>query len=440
MPTTGAIYLVNGRKRKGKAKTRRARRSASFGRVIARLKNGRFAKKNSRKTRSRSRRRNGLALRTNRRRNGLALRTNRRRNGLALRTNGRRRSNRKSRRSSKGRRRNGTMILRNGRRRRNGLALRTNGRRRNSRRRNGLALRTNRRRGKGRRRNSTYIVRNRRHNGRRRNGFGVRSFLSPVQGVIRKVPVIGPVIAAALPGMLGAAVVIGAVHLALKATADYVPAEVAQYTTPIGYTLGGIALSILIAFVPKSLLSSKTKAAVAALAVTGGVAVDVVRKMSDSSATAGFGDGGLWALGSTSGVMDEDESALAGSYGDASLIDAACCDDDLTAEEGEAALAGPRAWRIKFPFARQLTNIKRDATSKHARKQGHRWGWLIRLIGFQRFRTIAAAPPAQRIAFIKSLKEFAISKADEQFKAAQLTESASPQPMMGRLGALLYAQ
>jgi hypothetical protein len=353
MPMSGAIFLTNGKKRRnGK---RHSKKHGAHGRVIARFNRSR-------------KRRNGLAVRTN----GLAVRTNRkRRNGLAVRTNRKRR--------------NGLAV------RTNGLAVRTNGKRR----RNGLAVRTNRRR-----RNPS-------------GGLSLNAIFSPVAKILNKIPggkMITPYLAPAAFGALG---LLG-VHMGLKYGAKYIPTMIKGFVTPVGYTLGGLVLGALVQFVPG--IAKNDKKALAAAMIVGGAGVDAFRKLTGSSTLGDeYGEGGLWQLGGDElgGEMamsyhDADAAALGSEYADAEMADAYYSGADLDAVEGEAALAGPKNWRRRFPATRRASGAK-TACSRHAQKHGHRWAWLCKLVGFQNFQAIVALPAEQRVAYIAQLRQQAIS-------------------------------
>jgi hypothetical protein len=309
------------------------------------------------------------------------------------------------------------------------VAIQTNPRRgahgrfiRSNRRRNGVAVQTNPHRRYNRsRRNPTFLLRN-----------GSIPFLSPITSIVGKIPVVGKFIAPILVPALGGALIIGAVHFALTYGAPYLPEMVAPYVTPIGYTLGGAALGLAVAFVPASILSPASKASIAGIAVTVGGAVDALRYLTgDSSPMAGLGDGGLWQLGASDDAsLDGDGQAMLADYSDASLADALQCDADFSQAEGQAALAGPRSWRSMFPGIRSVTR-RQDGCSRHAGRHGHRWGWLIRMIGVTRFRALANMPQAQRQKFIADLKGFAVSKANE---------AAATAPSLSGYAGLILAQ
>jgi hypothetical protein len=400
MPRTGAIYLVNGKHK---------RRAAPIGRVIARLRNRRRHNGIGVKINSRRRRNATFVLRNRRRHNGIGVRMN----GIGVRMN--------PRRGAKGR-------FTRSNRRKNGIGVRMNPRRGAK----GRFVRGNRRR------NSTYVLRNR----RRKNQGGLSlGFLTPITNLLKKIPFVGHLIIPAL----GGALVVGGVHMVLKYAVPYLPAMVVPYITPIGYTIGGVVVGLALMLVPSSILSPATKASIASIAVVGGGAVDAIRYLSGTESTMGghqLGDGGLWQLGNDDdGMLDGDEMALQQEYSDASLLDAAYSGEDLDQAEGEACLAGPRMWRQRFPHIRRMTHTRTDATSRHSRCHGHRWAWLCRLIGFKRFQQLVQLPAADRLTYIKALREFAVTKAQEQLsQQATAAVSASPAAATAGWGALVYSQ
>ena len=291
-------------------------------------------------------------------------------------------------------RRNGLAV------RTNGLAVRTNGKR-HRKRRNGLAVRTNRRR-----RNPS-------------GGLSLNAIFSPVAKILNKIPggkMITPYLAPAAFGALG----LFGVHMGLKYGARFIPTMVKGYVTPVGYTLGGALLGLLVQFVPG--IAKNDKKALAAAMVVGGAGVDVFRKLTNSTTLGDeygdeYGEGGLYQLGGEydgeyDGEMalyhDADSAALGAEYADAEMADAHFSGPDFDSVEGEAALAGAHAWGARFPATRSATK-KKDGKSRHAGKHGHRWGWLIKLVGAKNMKAIVALPAAERVKYIAALRQHAIS-------------------------------
>lgn len=394
-----------------------------------------FIRNPRRKTRRKSRRRNGLAMRAN----GLAMRTN----GLAMRTNGLAlRANRsavarllkkiKSRRKKNGmhkkhhkmnrymRRRKmhsrrkglprGVGRLPNGRfysmkkARKNGLAIRSNGTKK------GMYRKTARR---------AYM----KHN-RRRNGAPGAAMLTRFT---KRIPFIGksfaPAIAPAITGALSALPVI----FAMKYLGNYFPAV----TKPFGYTLGTSAIAIAVSLLPKKLIPSKLKFAFSMGAVGAGAAIDVFRHFSGNtelnvlgahSYDYDYSDGMAYDIVPLSGNHASND--LAGDYMDATMADAHYAAIDLTPAEGEAAILGAPSWRQAFGPPPRVMRRQYRYHSRHAGQPGHQWGWLIRLVGFEQFRKIAAMPAAQRQALIAQIKADAQASVATAIADGSATETA----------------
>lgn len=92
------------------------------------------------------------------------------------------------------------------------------------------------------------------------------------------------------------------------------------------------------------------------------------------------------------------------SYAGAHFGDAMHSGPDFDTIEGQCLMMGPMAYKSRFglPAARGFVN--RSGMSAMAGKHGHRWGWLIKMIGFQRAAKLAALPPRKRMAIIAKLR------------------------------------
>ena len=301
IPAGTTLFLTNpGGKRITRRRNSSARRYAS---TLSTLE-----KHMAKRRRSKSRRRNPLALRANsRRRKGYSKR--RRRNPLALRANP--------------------------------LALRANGKRRkgyrkSSRRRNPIALRLN-------------------------GALSQLPLVRPASNLVKKVPLIGKFVAPYIaPAAAGAAGML-AVHYTMKYALPYVADTRAYgYVAPIGYTLGGVGIGLLAAFAAERFLSANAKKAIAGTTVTIGAAVDMANYLNSGASI--FGDGGLFQLGMRGnglGAVDVplsgDAQALQAGYADASFGDAHYSGNDLDPTEGQAAIMGPSMWRRQFPSIHRAT-------------------------------------------------------------------------------------
>lgn len=411
MPTTGAVVLTNGRRR---FNGRKARHASPYSRIIAKL-NG-VALSNRKRNRKR---RNPVQLLNRRRRNGVALSNRRRRNGVAL-------SNR---------RRNPVQLLNGGR-----------SRRFNRHRRNPVQL-LNRRR---RRNSSTELA------------SAQGTIFAPIQNLVAKIPVVGKKIAPYIGPILFGAAGLAAVYFPVKYGFKYLPAMVKARIAPIAFTTSGIAIGLALAALPVGKGKSKT-ILVAAMPLVGAV-IDAYRYFSGSGGALGaddlgdeYGDGGLWQLGADDfgdafGAVeygDAEYGAVQSDYADAELSDAYYSGGDLDAAEGEAALAGPRTWRSRFPAMKRHVRIQ-SACSRHAGKHGGRWAWLCKLVGFKNFQKVVAMPAPQRVAYIKKMRAYAIEQLGGQqassAAAAQIAQHVQGRPIPaagtvagGDYGALLYA-
>lgn len=369
MPSRGAVLVTNGRARRKK--------SVDLSRLVKRLKNRRPSRK------ARARKKNSWKSRKH------TFRA-RRRNGIAFRANSHKRWGKKRRNSKRSKHS----------KRRNPLAFR----------RNGIAM--------------------------RRNSSMSGGVFAKVSAFLKKLPggkIVAPI---AVPAAAGALIVAG-VHYGLAIGVPYIPTVVAPYVAPIGYTLGAAVLGLLVQFVPTSILSKQSKQAIAGLAIVGGGAVDGIRYLTassapEASATAGFGEGGYWQMGSRGNARsgcDADEMTVRQAYSDASLADAKSAPVDFSAAEGEAILSGPRTWASRFPPVRHITQSLNDSVpSRHAGKHGDRWGWLFKNHSFSEVQDIARKPLPLRVATLAKLKA-------EASAGAKL-----PQMSYGRYGALVFAQ
>ena len=114
-----------------------------------------------------------------------------------------------------------------------------------------------------------------------------------------------------------------------------------------------------------------------------------------------FGD----ALGD--GMAYEVAPISATAYTQASLADAAYSGADFSASEGQALLNGTFGSTYGIPPRRQAGHT--SGASHLAGRAGHRWGWLINLVGPEKARQIAGMNPRSRTRLIKKLRRQALS-------------------------------
>jgi hypothetical protein len=108
-----------------------------------------------------------------------------------------------------------------------------------------------------------------------------------------------------------------------------------------------------------------------------------------------------------------------GIYGQASLMDASLAGDDFSVDEGHALANGRDHYMRRFPVPR-FAGSRKTPHSHMAGRPGLRWGWLIKMIGFEKAQAIARMPPAQRVATLRKMRQAAI----QAFQQQQLLESA----------------
>jgi hypothetical protein len=139
-------------------------------------------------------------------------------------------------------------------------------------------------------------------------------------------------------------------------------------------------------------------------------------------------------------ITPVDETAHAYSGAGAAMADAMHCGADLDVVEGQAAVAGEGAWNAKFgaPPVRIAPMGGAQGDASHlAGRQGHRWGWLIKMVGFPQFQKMAALPPAQRLNVIQRVRKAAVDTFTREMAAANAgaAEAQENPGIFGNLGA-----
>ena len=121
-----------------------------------------------------------------------------------------------------------------------------------------------------------------------------------------------------------------------------------------------------------------------------------------------------------------DEAAAASEYVDATEADAFQSTEDFDEDEGQALLGGPRAFFQRFGRPARVASRGQSAYSRHAGKPGHKWGFLIKLLGFRRVAEIAAMPAQQRLAVLADIRSRCIAA----FNSLMQSQSAGRDPYM----------
>ncbi len=423
-PLSGALFVKNPRRRvKRNRKARRALKFRMFG----------GAMKMNRRRRSRRRSNNiGTGLVANRRKSGVLARLLRRfkmkRNAGYMLNRRRRVSRRNPMKSFLARGKKVSFFAKKN------AGYMLNRRRRAAKRNPGYLL--NRRR-RAVRKNAGYQL-NRRRAVRRNPGFNL-PILRPVENLIAKVPVLGHPVAKAL-GYVAFGAAAGAAHFyglkAVRYVGGFLPEPVQafgrKFVAPVAYSLTGVLANFVLQKAPIPFLSDEQKRNLGVAAMIGGGVLDVFRAIKGQSSDLGdldgddFGDGQaydvvpLGAIGEGMGVIGygaigEGMGAIgegmgdAGDYSDAEAADAMYSGPDLDSYEGEAALHGAHAYRSMFGAPPKRASRVASPLSRHAGKRGHRWGWLIKLVGWERFQQIAAMEPEARCALIAELRKQAVA-------------------------------
>jgi len=143
-----------------------------------------------------------------------------------------------------------------------------------------------------------------------------------------------------------------------------------------------------------------------------------------------YGDGMAYQLGAIAEEGDD--------YGQASLGDAYYSGADFDLGEGQALVNGRGAFHRRFgaPTRRvQRMGGTRGGASHLASKPGHRWGWLIKMIGWANVQKLAAMPPKQRVIVIKKLRSNALDTFSQlQVQAQEQVLSAPELAPLGQTG------
>jgi hypothetical protein len=140
--------------------------------------------------------------------------------------------------------------------------------------------------------------------------------------------------------------------------------------------------------------------------------------LSGDAGSAPYGDGFAFELAPLTADLSQID------YSQASYSDAAYSGADFSADEGQAILNGKSSWGQKFGAAPTRMGGKSEAHSHLAGRHGHRWGWLVKLAGWNKAQQIAALPPKKRIEVIRKMRAAALVAARQEQSAAKASEIA----------------
>lgn len=145
----------------------------------------------------------------------------------------------------------------------------------------------------------------------------------------------------------------------------------------------------------------------------GGLALDNVGGLALDNLGDGFAS-------ETAPLAVQNVSALGDMYGQSSLADAYHCGPDFSGAEGQALMNGPSFWERTFGRPVHRLGAHTAQHQSHlAGQHGHRWGWLIKTVGWKRAQAICALPPAQRLRVIKKLRQAAVAAYQQMMVQAQ---------------------
>jgi hypothetical protein len=272
-------------------------------------------------------------------------------------------------------------------------------------------------------------------------------FLDSAESMIAGVPVVGEYIAPIVtPAVLGAAA-FGVHYFAVPYVEKYLPSA----AKPFAYTIGGSAVGIVSGVVAAKAQDSSIRNAAALIggaAVAIGVGLDLFRKYGggkagdadfgalaldnpgvfgadefgavalENSGMFGavalenpgmFGDGMAYQLGPVGGLgYDADTGAIALGYAGSSMADAYYSGADFDGAEGEAILGGAAEFRRAAGAVPVSAAGQRSHASNLAGRRFHRWGWLVKMIGFDNVQKLAALSPEERLRIIQAMRSQAL--------------------------------
>lgn len=261
---------------------------------------------------------------------------------------------------------------------------------------------------------------------------------------VGKIPVIGSTAKKFLaPLTIGAGA--AALHYGAVAGLQRYAPGVAARIAPVQFTVTGSIVAAVLGMGGKipvlKKLSAKTRNQLSAGALILGAGLDTYRMLTRRAGDLGaevslydygdevalydysglgvdLGDGGAYDVVPLAGLGVDLGSGHGGYAEVAEFGDAYHAPLDFTVQEGEAMLAGPGAYMAAFGPCPVIRSRSGGLVSPIAGRPGHRWGWLIKLVGWDKAQQIAALPPAQRTQVIANMKSQALSVLDEQ-KVAQ---------------------
>lgn len=219
---------------------------------------------------------------------------------------------------------------------------------------------------------------------------------------------------------------------------------VGEYVAKVPFTIQGLAVGGALALAaPKLGKYGSHVALVAGSAIVFGSGLDLYNIVSQylasrqaaaaADATAGYEYAGYAA--DMGGLGFSEGSAHAGSapygdgfayqtapltadlsgvdFGQARLNDAFYSGADFSEQEGQAILNGRHDFMGSFGAPPVRMGGAPAGASHLAGRAGHRWGWLVKMVGWSQAARIAAMPPKDRLEVIRRIRAAALSAAQE---------------------------
>lgn len=137
-----------------------------------------------------------------------------------------------------------------------------------------------------------------------------------------------------------------------------------------------------------------------------------------------YGDGMAYQLGALA------LKNAGAEFSQSSLADAYYSGADFSLGEGQALLNGKHGYMRRF--GRPAHRVARHGGSTQgpshmAGKPGHRWGWLVKMLGWEAASQVARQSPSQRIKTIAALRANALATLKQMQETAQIEQIASPE-------------
>jgi hypothetical protein len=159
-------------------------------------------------------------------------------------------------------------------------------------------------------------------------------------------------------------------------------------------------------------------------------------ELGDLALTNGFGDLALTNTSALGGVGFGDGMAYqtaslsasgVGDYAQSNLADAMYSGADFSSDEGAALVNGRESWMRRFGGAPHRVSVtgRGSGPSHLAGREGHRWGWLIKTVGWEKAQEICALAPAKRVAILKKMRETALATFNQEMAAASAAASTT---------------